>query len=64
MSTENRMLAVYSGSSGELAKDVFFAYRGYRMNYYAVTAMLARVYCRAGEFGNAYKEAKEVVDAT
>ena len=44
MSTENRMLAVNSGTSGELAKDVFFAYRGYRMNYYAVTAMLARVY--------------------
>ena len=34
------------------------------MNYYAVTAMLARVYCWAGEYGNAYKEAKEVVDAT
>ena len=64
MSTENRMLAVNSGTSGELAKDVFFAYRGYRMNYYAVTAMLARVYCWAGEYGNAYKEAKEVVDAT
>ena len=58
------MLAVNSGTSGELAKDVFFAYRGYRMNYYAVTAMLARVYCWAGEYGNAYKEAKEVVDAT
>ena len=52
MSTENRMLAVNSGTSGD------------RMNYYAVTAMLARVYCWAGEYGNAYKEAKEVVDAT
>lgn len=64
MSTGNRMLANNSQSTGELAsKDIFFAYRGYRMNYYAITAMLARVYCWAGEFGDAYKEAKEVVDA-
>lgn len=65
MSTENRMLASNSSTTGQLAnKDVFFAYRGYRMNYYAVTAMLARVYSWAGEYGEAYKEAKEVVDAT
>ena len=63
MSTDNRMLASNSSNNGELAKDVFFAYRGYRMNYYAVTAMLARVYCWAEEYGEAYKEAKEVVDA-
>lgn len=65
MSTNNRMLAFNSQSTNQLAsKDVFFAYRGYRMNYYAITAMLARVYCWAGEFDEAYKEAKEVVDAT
>lgn len=29
------------------------------MNYYAVTAMLARVYCWAEEYGEAYKEAKK-----
>lgn len=61
MSTESRMLA---DPSSNVAKDVFFAYRGYRMNYYAITAMLARVYCWAGEYELAYKEAKEVVEAT
>lgn len=61
MSTENRMLAAPSGNS---PKDVFFAYRGYRMNYYAIAAMLARVYCWAGEYELAYKEAEEVVKAT
>lgn len=61
MSTENRMLAAPSSDS---PTDVFFAYRGYRMNYYAISAMLARVYCWAGEYELAYKEAEEVVKAT
>ena len=43
------------------SSDVFFAYRGYRMNYYAIVATLARVYYWEGEYEQAYKEAKEVV---
>lgn len=35
--------------------------RVYRMNYYAVTALLARVYLYAGEKENALAEAKEIV---
>ena len=45
-------------------EDVFFAFRGYRMNYYAITAILARVYFWNGEYELAYNEAKEVLDAT
>ena len=47
-----------------MAKDVFFAFRGYRMNYYAITAILARVYFWNGEYELAYNEGKEVLDAT
>lgn len=35
--------------------------RSYRLNYYAVTALLARVYLYAGEKPNALKQAKEIV---
>lgn len=42
METSYRMFA--RGMSSELPEEVFFAYRGYRMNYYAITALLARVY--------------------
>lgn len=64
MSTNPRMLG--SGlSTGDIAEeDVFFAFRGYRMNYYAITAILARVYFWNGEYELAYNEAKEVLDAT
>ena len=34
------------------------------MNYYAIVATLARVYYWEGEYEQAYKEAKEVVEAT
>ena len=63
MSVNLRMLG--SGIlAGDIAEDdVFFAYRGYRMNYYAITAMLARVYFWKGEYKLAYDEAKEVLDA-
>lgn len=62
MSTGYRMLA--SGTTNDLPDDVFFAYRGFRMNYYAVTAMLARTYCWAGRYEDAFKQAKEVADAS
>ena len=44
MSTGYRMLASSILSSDIASSDVFFAYRGYRMNYYAIVAALARVY--------------------
>lgn len=63
MSTNYRMLAQNISSDDLANDDVFFAYRGYRMNYYAVTALLARVYNWEGEHELAYKEADEVVKA-
>lgn len=62
MSTACRMLA--DGTTTTIPEDVFFAYRGFRMNYYAITATLARVYCWAGRYEDAFKQANEVVQAT
>lgn len=52
-----------SGESSYVPKDLFYRYRGYRMNYYAVTALLARVYNYMGKHEEAYKQANEVIDA-
>lgn len=48
----------------EATNDVkkFLETRGYRMNYYAVTAALARVYLYAGKFEEAYAQAKIVIE--
>lgn len=62
MSTPYRMLA--EGVQGTLPQELFFAYRGFRMNYYAITALLARVYCWQGRYEEAYKQAKEVTEAS
>lgn len=43
--------------------DIFMSYRAYRMNYYAVTGLMARVCLYAGDNANAYKYAKEIIDA-
>lgn len=43
--------------------DLFFYYRGYRMNYYAICALLARVYNYAGMHKKAYDEADIVISA-
>ncbi len=43
--------------------DIFMSYRAFRMNYYAVTGLMARVYRYIGDDANAYKYAKEVIDA-
>lgn len=55
-----------SNSQGYLTvpDDLFFAYRGYRMNYYAIVGTLARVYSWAGELDEAYKAAMEIIKAT
>lgn len=43
--------------------DDFFKGRGYRLNYYACTALLARVYQYAGKYQESFNCAKEVMDA-
>lgn len=40
----------------------FFKGRGYRLNYYSITALLARVYQYAGRDEDAFNSAKAVVD--
>lgn len=52
------------GFSSSAPVDLFYTHRGYRMNYYAITAMLARVYNYAGQHSLAAEEAQEVIDAT
>lgn len=61
METQCRMFA--KGISEDLPDDVFFAYRGYRMNYYAITALLARVYMWGKEYKKANDMAMEVIEA-
>lgn len=41
---------------------LFFMHRGYRMNYYAVTGVLARAYLYKGKKKEAYDLAKEIAD--
>lgn len=43
-------------------KNLFYVYRGYRLNYWAVTALLARVYLYAGMKHEAYAQAKILLD--
>lgn len=45
-----------------LPDDLFFAFRGYRMNYLAITALLARAYSYRGQNDLAAAEAKKVID--
>lgn len=56
-----RMLG--NGTQNELPTDIFFAFRGYRMNYYAITALLARVYMWKKDYKAAFDKAEEVVKA-
>ena len=46
----------------EVSQSQFAGSRGYRLNYYAVTAELARVYLYAGKNAEAYAEAKKIID--
>lgn len=43
-------------------RESFFTCRAYRMNYFAVTALLARVYNYMGNHEKAYAEARRVLD--
>lgn len=50
------------GASNEKYTDnLFYAYRGYRMNYYAIVATLARVYSWSDNLKEAYDAALEVI---
>ena len=57
LSTTNRLFA-----TAGVQEDLFYCFRGFRMNYYAATAMLARVYNYMGELELAAEQAQEVVD--
>lgn len=54
------------GVQAESAPDGnnFLRYRNFRLNYHAVTALLARAYLWAGEKQSALRYAKEVIDAS
>lgn len=59
LNSSNRFVS--NGNAAEGLTDVFYAYRGYRMNYPAIVALLARVYNYAGELKLANDCAKEVI---
>lgn len=46
---------------GKNDETLFWASRGFRLNYYAVTAELARVYLYAGMLDEAYKQAEIII---
>lgn len=46
------------------SKDIFFAYRGFRMNYSVITAVMARVYNYFGMHEEAKKEAEAIINMT
>ena len=54
--TSDHRFSVATGSK------IFHQARGYRLNYYAVTAELARVYLYAGKNHEAYLEAKKLIE--
>ena len=49
--------------TGEENRTEFLSNREFRMNIYAVKAMLARVYCYAGQKDLAIQYAQQVIDA-
>lgn len=58
----SRMEADRRFSVNSTTEDIFMNLRGYRLNYYAATAALARVYLYAGKNAEAYAEAKKIID--
>lgn len=64
METYYRYEAAKWSSTDHTTDDLFYAYRGYRMNYYAICAVLARVYNYSGMHKEANDLAQTVIDAT
>lgn len=60
----SKMLTLNRMENYRSPSDLFFAFRGYRMNYYAICALLARVYNYAGMHQEAFDEAGIVQEAT
>lgn len=58
-------LRLGTGSSAErpnVDAQEFFQYRSNRLNYYAITQLLARVNLYKGDYTSAYENAKEIID--
>ena len=66
--TTNARIENFEGSGvGNPPSDIFFTYRGYRMNYYAICAALARAYNYAGPYDaenykRAFDETQPIID--
>lgn len=60
MQYKPRILNQQQGSE-VLPTDLFYSFRGYRMNYYAICGMLARVYNYAGRYQEAFDETKDIM---
>lgn len=53
----------FEGSNSSLNQDLFFQSRGFRMNYLAICALLARVYNYMGEFdANYYQKSYDIAE--
>ena len=53
---------VKEGSTNYQPDDVFYAYRGYRMNYPAIISLLARVYNYSGKHDEAFECVNEIMN--
>lgn len=68
LSNENFYRLTLDGGAFDVARanglpeDVFYAYRRYRMNYPAITSLLARVYNYAGKHDEAFACVNEVME--
>lgn len=57
-----RILNQQERSDDVLPTDLFYSYRGFRMNYYAICGMLARVYNYAGRYEEAFQATKDIMN--
>lgn len=51
-----------NSGTGSAATDIFYAFRGYRMNILSIGALLARVHSYAGQTGPAAVAARQVIE--
>lgn len=63
LTSEFRFHAVNSYGSSAMPSDIFYAFRGYRLNVWAINAILARAYNYAGNHTDAMSAAQKVIDA-
>lgn len=52
----------YDGLEEEKPTDLFFAYRGYRLNYYAICGLLSRAYLYSGMYKEAFDETEVILN--